>query len=117
MVTDAERNAFHIGHMLDAIRAPGMILGDGGLNRVLNDRILVLAFERAFEILSEASRRVSDDLKATEPGTAWRQIAGIGNVLRHDYDGDDLSLRYQSAVNDMPGLETALRRMLDRLPK
>ena len=39
------------------------------------------AVEREVETISEASRRVPKKLKATEPG-----IAGIGNVLRHDYE-------------------------------
>jgi hypothetical protein len=32
--------------------------------------------------ISEASRRIADDLKATEPDVPWQDIAGIGNVLR-----------------------------------
>lgn len=41
--------------------------------------------ERNLEIISEASRRLPERVKATEPGTPCREIAGIGNVLRHDY--------------------------------
>ena len=41
--------------------------------------------ERNVEIISEASRRLPDDAKATEPDIPWREIAGIGNILRHDY--------------------------------
>lgn len=40
--------------------------------------------ERGIEIISEASRRLPADLKATRPEIEWRSIAGIGNVLRHD---------------------------------
>ena len=41
--------------------------------------------ERNLEIISEASRRLPDSAKAAEPDVPWREIAGIGNVLRHDY--------------------------------
>jgi uncharacterized protein with HEPN domain len=41
--------------------------------------------ERNLEIISEASRRIPDRLKATEPDVPWREIARIGNVLRRDY--------------------------------
>jgi uncharacterized protein with HEPN domain len=44
------------------------------------------ACERGIEIISEASRHIPDDLKATEPNIPWRQIAGIGNVFRHGYE-------------------------------
>jgi uncharacterized protein with HEPN domain len=42
--------------------------------------------ERGIEIVSEASRRLPDDLKARHPDIPWRKVAGIGNVLRHNYE-------------------------------
>jgi uncharacterized protein with HEPN domain len=41
--------------------------------------------QRAIEIISEASRRIPDDLKARRPEIHWRSIASIGNILRHEY--------------------------------
>ena len=42
--------------------------------------------ERNVEIISEASRRLSSDLKARHPEIPWNKVAGIGNILRHDYE-------------------------------
>jgi len=44
------------------------------------------ATTRALEIISEASRRVPDDLKARHSAIAWQRMAGAGNVYRHDYE-------------------------------
>ena len=44
------------------------------------------AVTRCLEIISEASRRLPDDLKARHPTIAWKQMAGAGNVYRHDYE-------------------------------
>jgi uncharacterized protein with HEPN domain len=41
--------------------------------------------QRAIEIISEATRRIPDELKAVRPEIRWSSIAGIGNVLRHEY--------------------------------
>ena len=46
----------------------------------------VYAVTRCLEIISEASRRLPDELKARHPSIAWRQMAGAGNVHRHDYE-------------------------------
>jgi uncharacterized protein with HEPN domain len=46
---------------------------------------LRFAVQRAIEIISEATRRLPGDLKATRPEIEWRSIAGIGSVLRHEY--------------------------------
>ena len=43
--------------------------------------------QRAIEIISEASRAIPDDLAKTRPEIPWRKIRGIGNVLRHNYEG------------------------------
>ncbi|MFG1225662.1 HepT-like ribonuclease domain-containing protein [Xanthobacter wiegelii] len=48
------------------------------------DRILRYAVERSIEVISEASRRIPDDLKATQDQIDWPAIAGIGNVMRHE---------------------------------
>src|SRR4029077_2943415 len=42
--------------------------------------------ERGIEIISEASRRLPDALKARHASIPWPKVAGIGNVLRHDYE-------------------------------
>jgi len=44
----------------------------------------VYAVTRCLEIISEASRRLPDELKARYPEISWRQMAGAGNVYRHD---------------------------------
>jgi uncharacterized protein with HEPN domain len=43
------------------------------------------AIQRAIEIISEATRRIPDEVKAIRPEVRWSSIAGIGNVLRHEY--------------------------------
>ena len=40
--------------------------------------------ERGVEIISEASRHLSQELKDRHPHIPWRNVAGIGNVLRHN---------------------------------
>jgi uncharacterized protein with HEPN domain len=43
------------------------------------------AAERAIEIISEASRHLPEEMRASAPEVPWREIAAIGNVLRHAY--------------------------------
>lgn len=43
--------------------------------------------QRAIEIISEASRAIPDSLTMERPEIPWRKVRGIGNVLRHDYEG------------------------------
>src|SRR5882724_11077279 len=52
----------------------------------LADKLLRGAIERNIEIISEASRRLPEDLTNAHPEIPWAKIRGVGNILRHDYD-------------------------------
>ena len=74
--------------------------------------VLRRACERAVEIISEASRHIPTEMKDTEPGIPWRQIAGIGNVLRHDYENISSRVIWDIIINHLDTLESAARRLL-----
>ena len=42
--------------------------------------------QRGVEIISEASRHLTDEMKARHPEILWQKVTGIGNVLRHNYE-------------------------------
>jgi uncharacterized protein with HEPN domain len=75
------------------------------------------AIERSLEIISEASRHLSDEMKATEVAVPWRQIADIGNVLRHAYEHVDPATLWALLGKDLPQLQDAVKRLLVRYPE
>ena len=54
--------------------------------RFLADMRTFYAITRCLEIISEASRRLSPEMKARHPDIPWRKVSGSGNVYRHDYE-------------------------------
>lgn len=54
--------------------------------RFLADTRTSYAVTRRLEIISEASRRLSPEMKARHPDIPWRKVAGSGNIYRHDYE-------------------------------
>jgi uncharacterized protein with HEPN domain len=51
-----------------------------------SDLRTIYAVTRCLEIISEASRRLPDELKARHPSIKWRDMAGAGNIYRHEYE-------------------------------
>jgi len=68
--------------------------------------------ERGVEIISEASRHLTDELKARHPEIPWQKVAGIGNVLRHDYEKIAAPVMWKLAQADLPLLERVCREEL-----
>ena len=57
------------------------------------DNLRLYAVTRCLEIISEASRRLPDALKAPHPSIEWQQMAAAGNLYRHEYRGRISSAR------------------------
>jgi uncharacterized protein with HEPN domain len=55
-------------------------------------------------IISEASRRLPDDLKARHPEIPWQEIAGIDGLLWSCYD-DLMAFFVRKILDDLPRLE------------
>jgi uncharacterized protein with HEPN domain len=68
--------------------------------------------ERGVEIISEASRHLTPDLKARHPAIPWQKIAGIGNVLRHSYENIAAPVMWKLAQDDLDALEKVCRAEL-----
>lgn len=76
------------------------------------DPMLRQAIERNIEIISEASRRLPEAWKVRHPAVPWSKVAGIGNVLRHDYDRVDNTVLWQAATVEVPTLKAAIAAIL-----
>ena len=102
----------------DVLQAIANIEADtAGLDfeRFATDRRVRQLVERNLEIISEASRRLPDTLKTTEPDVPWREIAGIGNVLRHDYGVVKPEILWGVRTHRLADLKAAVQRIRARL--
>ena len=69
---------------------------------------------RQLEIIGEASKRVSLDLRAAHPEVAWRRICGLRDVLIHDYMAVDLEAVWNIAQASIPKLKDCVAGILSR---
>ena len=70
------------------------------------------AVERALEIISEASRKIPEDQKSAHSDVPWTQIAGIGNILRHEYHRVEPMIVWNITQTHLPSLSVAVRQMM-----
>ena len=69
---------------------------------------------RNLQTLAESSQRLSSEIKETEPGIPWRELAGFRNVIVHGYLGMDMVAVWLVIEQDLPALAAALDRMITR---
>ncbi len=65
------------------------------------DRRTIYAVTRALEIISEASRRLPEELKQRHPEIDWVAIAAAGNVYRHEYEGVDEAQLWETVQHEL----------------
>ena len=96
---------------IDAIQA---FLGDADFQKFTNDRKTLHAVTRAIEIISEASRRLPEELKGRHPKIDWQAVAAAGNVYRHEYESVDEIQLWHTIQRELGDLREAVISELNR---
>jgi uncharacterized protein with HEPN domain len=100
--------------IIDNIDAIAAFTADTAFPAFCADRKTVYAVVRALEIVSEASRRLPEDLKNRHPEIDWTAVAASGNIYRHEYEAVDEGLIWHTARHDLAALRGVAMVELDR---
>jgi len=98
--------------ILEAIELISNEMADISLDAFEPDRRKRWLVERGIEIISEASRRLPEALKARHPTIPWPKVAAIGNVLRHEYEHVAHDVLWRLVRDELPPLEKVCREEL-----
>jgi uncharacterized protein with HEPN domain len=77
-----------------------------------HDRKTFYAVTRCLEIISEATRRLDDEVKARHPEQPRASIASAGNVYRHRYDNVAESFVWITVTTSLPSLRAVVEAEL-----
>ncbi len=80
-----------------------------------DDARTVYAVTRCLEIISEASRRLPDALKARQPSIEWKHMAAAGNIYRHDYEDVAAHYVWDTVRISLPPLRAVIDQELSKL--
>jgi len=100
-----------IEHMLECIARIREYTKDGH-DAFCHSGLIQDAVIRNLQTLAESSQRLSAKTKNKEPTVPWKNMAGMRNILVHDYlGGVDGSMVWEVVVRHLPELEQALNRL------
>lgn len=80
-----------------------------------DDTLRLYAATRCLEIISEASRRLPDALKARHPSIEWREMAAAGNIYRHEYEDVAARRVWRTLTVSLPLLHEVIGQELKAL--
>jgi uncharacterized protein with HEPN domain len=70
------------------------------------------AVVRNIEIIGEATKRLPEDVQDREPGIPWKSIAGMRDVVIHDYFEIDDEIVWNVVERELPRLREAIERLM-----
>ena len=68
---------------------------------------------RNLEVIGEAAKHLPEEARKRAPGIDWKKIAGLRDILIHEYFGIDGEIALDVVQHKLPTLETAATRMLN----
>ena len=102
----------YLEDILEATRK--IIAYTGGLSKetFLEDEKTIDAVVRNLEVIGEAVKKLPEDLRAQHSAVEWKKIAGLRDLLIHEYFGVDVEIVWDIVQNKVPALDREVRTML-----
>jgi len=107
----------YLKHILDAISQIEEYVGDVEyedfmLNRLIQDGVI-----RQLEILGEATKRLSNEIREKYPDVPWKDMAGMRDKLIHGYFGVDITAVWDTVKKDIPSLKNEIENIVKEQEK
>lgn len=102
-------NGVFLKHILENITLIEKNIKDIDFNNFVKNKTIQDAIVREIEIIGEAAKNISEDLKNNHPEIPWRKISGMRDKIVHEYFDIDLEIVWKTIQNDLPVFKNKLK--------
>lgn len=105
---------FYLIHIIESITNIEAYVEPGELE-FFKSKLIQDAVIRNLEIIGEATKKVSNELKQKEIEIPWREMAGLRDVLLHDYFGVDLDIVWNVVKKELPNIHILIKKIIEEI--
>lgn len=106
------KEGFFLDHIIESIELVKGYMKDVSVDDFYKSIPTQDMVYRRLEIIGEAVKNLPPDFKEKHDHINWKKIAGMRDVLIHNYFGIDSELAWKAAVEELPKLEIQIRKII-----
>jgi uncharacterized protein with HEPN domain len=111
MKSDRNHNDY-LKDILEEIKKVSKYIEGMTFKQFRDDEKTIYAVIRAIEVIGEASKKIPDNIRQSQPVIPWREISGMRDKLIHDYFGINVKVVWKTATEDLLEIEPIICNMI-----
>jgi len=108
-------NRIYLDHILECTKRISQYMAGKTKEEFLADSLTQDAVTRQLEIIGEATKKISMELRNANSDIPWSDMAGMRDVIIHEYFDVDFDIVYDTVTQRVPELQVKVEQLLNKL--